>query len=111
MTRDRRSDERDEEALALYLRETSRKSPLPPQVEADLLAAGRAGDPEALRAVIESHLLRAAQLAIESAPLTIDRFDAIQLANTALIALVEDDDVAIPGQRLETTVRELWNQA
>lgn len=98
----------DDAVLRVYLQEVARNQPLSEEQEEALLGQGRAGDAKALRQVIESYLERAARIAITSAPPSVDRLQAIQLANGVLISLVESANVAAPGQVLDDAIRRLW---
>lgn len=108
-----RGDSGDEDAIvALYLqhlREESLIHPLLKEDEVGLLHLGRTYNRDALRRVIEAYLFQAAEAAIKSAPPSVSRLDAIGRANAVLIALIEDKDVAAPGEVLDEAIRRLWD--
>ena len=91
------SQEGSHDLVERYLAEISSAPRVDRNEEAVLLQQARSGDDRARKRLIESYLNETANLALDACPPSLDRLDAIQEANVALVRLIEtteEDDLA-----------------
>jgi DNA-directed RNA polymerase sigma subunit (sigma70/sigma32) len=82
-------DDHREGLINDYLREIAMYPPISTEDVHELLVVAGRGDKTARRALIQSHLELAADLATRLAPRGMDQLEAIQEANLALMRCVE----------------------
>jgi DNA-directed RNA polymerase sigma subunit (sigma70/sigma32) len=91
-----------------YLRDVRAMPLIRPEDERDLLLRTRAGDTDARKQLIESHLELAALLGWKLRPNSMPAVDAAQEANVILIRLIDDPECPTPAVALGPALDEFF---
>jgi DNA-directed RNA polymerase sigma subunit (sigma70/sigma32) len=100
----------DDTNLATYLSDVRNLQWLRRSEAHVLLSAGRQGDDDAQRRVVEGHLELAALLALQLSPEWLPPLDAIQEANVVLSRLIDDRSVPSPASALSARILEHYRE-